>query len=82
MAMVKDDLGIKVDILPNLEQCYHHTQVTDEEGVPMVKISIEFTASSPLSKVRIGIDVQEPLVVSQSSFIINSLSKFSLELPF
>ena len=75
MAMVKEELGIKVEILPNLEQCYHHTQVTDEEGVPMVKIVVEFTATSPLTKIRVGIDVQEPLIVTQSSFIINSLSE-------
>ena len=40
----------------------------------MVRVNIEFNATAPLSKIRVGIDVTEPLVVTQSSFIINSLT--------
>ena len=76
MTMVKDELSIKIEVTPHIEQCYHSTQVTDEDGVPMVRVQIEFNATAPLSKIRVGIDVTEPLVVTKSSFIINSLSKF------
>ena len=71
-----DDLNISVEILPNLEHCYHHTMVSDEDGIPMAKITIELRASTPLNRIRIGIDVAEPLVVTRTSFILNSLSMF------
>ena len=70
-----DELSIEIEVLPNLEPCYHQTMVTDEEGIPMTKILIKLMTSTPLSRIRVGIDVAEPLIVSRSSFILNSLSK-------
>ena len=75
MAIVQDELSVKVEVLPNLEQCYHQTLVMDDDGIPMAKINIELSTSTPLSGIRVGLDVAEPLIVTNSSFIINSLSK-------
>ena len=49
--------------------------VVEDENLPMTRITISLSASSPLTKVRVGIDVMEPLVVTKTSFVVNSLSK-------
>ncbi len=74
MAQIGNELTIKVEILSHLEPNYHHSLVSDEDGIPMVKIIIELSANSPLTRIRVGIDATEPLVVTKSSFILNSLS--------
>ena len=40
----------------------------------MAQVSIELTASTPLTRIRVGIDAAEPLIVTRTSFIVNSLS--------
>ena len=39
-------------------------------------VTIELSASSPLTRIRVGIDAAEPLIVTRTSFIVNSLSKY------
>ena len=41
-------------------------------------VTIELSASSPLTRIRVGIDAAEPLIVTRTSFIVNSLSKYLL----
>lgn len=68
-----------MDISPHLEPCYHSSLVTDEDGpIPMVKISVQLSTSTPLTRIRVGIDAVEPFMVTRPSFIINSLSKFQI----
>lgn len=73
--VVGEELTVKVQVSPHLEPCYHHSLVSDEDGIPMAKISIDLTTSTPLTRIRVGIDAVEPLVVTTSSFILSSLSK-------
>ena len=82
MAQGGDELSINIEVSPHIEECYHQTLVSDEDaeggagqGIPMAKVSIELSASTPLTRIRVGIDAAEPLVVTRTSFIVNSLSK-------
>lgn len=74
-ANVREELTLKVDFSPHIETCFYNTMVTDDDNLPMTRISVSLSSSSPLTKVRVGIDVMEPLVVTKTSFIVNSLSK-------
>ena len=76
MTQVRDELSVDIDVSKTIEQCYHHTLITDEsEEIPMVRVNLTLSASTPLAKVRVAIDVVEPIVVTKSSLVINSLSK-------
>ena len=72
-----DELSINIEVSPHIEECYHHTLVSDEDGgIPMAQVTIELSASAPLTRIRVGIDAAEPLIVTRTSFIINSLSMY------
>ncbi len=76
MTQVRDELTVDVDVSKTIEQCYHQTMITEEEDdIPMVRINLTLSASTPLTKVRVAIDVIEPMVVTKSSIVINSLSR-------
>ena len=70
-ANVREELTLKVDFSPHIETCFYNTMVTDDDNLPMTRISVSLSSSSPLTKVRVGIDVMEPLVVTKTSFIVN-----------
>ena len=72
---VREELSLKVEASAHIESCFYNTMVVEDENLPMTRITISLSASSPLTKVRVGIDVMEPLVVTKTSFVVNSLSK-------
>ena len=72
---VREELTLKVEASAHIESCFYNTMVVEDENLPMTRITISLSASSPLTKVRVGIDVMEPLVVTKTSFVVNSLSK-------
>ena len=71
---MREELTLKVDISSQIESCFYNTMVVEDDMLPMIRISVTLSSSSPLTKVRVGIDVMEPLVVTKTSFIVNSLS--------
>ena len=71
---VREELTLKVEASAHIESCFYNTMVVEDENLPMTRITISLSASSPLTKVRVGIDVMEPLVVTKTSFVVNSLT--------
>ena len=73
---IRDELSVNIEVSPHLELCHHQSMVSDEDGIPMVRITVSLSSSTPLAKIRVGIDVCEPMVSTRSSFIVQSLSSF------
>ena len=62
-----------------LERCYFETEIQPEvDGShSMARISVHLKANAPLSKVRLTLAVEEPLRLTQTSHMINSISNFN-----
>ena len=62
-----------------MEVFQKYSQNTTRIAIPCYgPVTIELSASSPLTRIRVGIDAAEPLIVTRTSFIVNSLSKYLL----
>ena len=79
---MKNELTVNVSVDNQFERCYHPTQFNSPEAdlIPMAKIKITLKTNVPLVKIKLSIEVQPPLTVTQQSHIVNSLSKFCVEL--
>ena len=79
---MKNELTVNVSVDNQFERCYHQTQFNSPEAdlIPMAKIRITLKTNVPLVKIKLSIEVQPPLTVTQQSHIVNSLSKFCVEL--
>jgi hypothetical protein len=84
-AAMKNELSVAVVVDNHFERCYHPTQFNSPEAdmIPMAKIKITLRTNVHLVKIKLSIEVQPPLVVTQPSHIVNSLSKLEIiELNF
>ena len=74
----KDELSITTSISNRSEKCLYETQFGPNDGVLMGQVSITLRANTPLSKLRVSVDVQPPMSVSEPIHLISSLSKLQL----
>ena len=75
-AKVQGGLSVTATVGQQLQNCYFETQVTDDvsgggSGVPMARVSVQLRTNCPLSKVRVTLSADHPLVVSQTTHVIN-----------
>ena len=68
------DLEVTVSVEGSLEKTFFDSEVSDPDGLPMARIKVVLNTTTPLSKVRITLDMDPPLALTQNTFIVNSLS--------
>ena len=74
--VMKNELSVTVSVDNHFERCFYPTQFNSQEAdnTSMAKINIKLNANVPLYKIKISVEVQPPLIVTQPSNIVNSLS--------
>jgi hypothetical protein len=76
-AKASGDLSLDLTLARQLERCYVDTGVPNppEEGLPMARVQLVLRCNAPLSKVRVAMAVEEPMALTKSTHVINSLSE-------
>ena len=68
-------LKMEVSVSSQLEMCQYPSKVLETEpAVPMVAITVHLHTPSPLTRVRVNLHVTQPLVLSQNTHTITSLT--------
>ena len=68
-------LKMEVSVFNQLEMCQYPSKVLETEpAVPMVAITVHLHTPSPLTRVRVNLHVTQPLVLSQNTHTITSLT--------
>ena len=68
-------LKMEVSVSSQLEMCRYPSKVLETEpAVPMVAITVHLHTPSPLTRVRVNLHVTKPLVLSQNTHAITSLT--------
>ena len=66
---------MEVSVSNQLEMCQYPSKVLETEpAVPMVAITVQLHTPSPLTRVRVNLHVTQPLVLSQNTHTITSLT--------
>ena len=64
-----------VSVSSQLEMCQYPSRVMETEpAVPMVAVTIQLHTPSPLTRVRVNFHVTQPIMLSQNTHTITSLT--------